>query len=149
MIEPSRPVTWYMSQRLGIPAEDAAVAFSRLGRAGRLGIRTSAGSLDLGPPPGDVPVATLASPRVLTGWLRSNGPLGRLCRTPVEVELSAWSADQTEVGLRPRRLPAWAAERYFERADAALRELARAVLEAAERASISKPDATAPLRRAS
>jgi hypothetical protein len=150
VIEPSRPLTWYTSRRVAMPADEAARALAVLGDAGRVTIRTQDGALDLGVPLDSPAVATIGLPRVLTGRLRGHGVLGRLCATGVEVEILAWSADETELGLRPRRLRSFGTDRYFSRAHEALAALAAAVVDASATAPVgTHSEFAVPLRRAS
>ena len=116
------PVTsWHVSRTIDVPIETAAATFDRLVAAGdaspdgTLSLAPAAVSISYTPFPG-------APRRSMRGLLRTR----RARRgVPVEVELTAWSAQRSEIGLRPaRRLPRGAAAAaYFAAAVTGIEEL--------------------------
>ncbi len=133
--------TWYVARRVRLPIETAAVALDALvGPHDVAGDAARALSLR---PIASRPDALVV--RQLEGSLSLSG-IGPA--VPVEIELSAWSRAESELGIRPTRLrpPRLRAERYFTAALGALAGLHERVTapEAFARASASEL-----LRRAS
>jgi hypothetical protein len=123
-MQDEQPVTWFMSRRVPLPLEAAAVALDELVEHRRRDAPPAAVALTdelevwpVTPLPG--------GPRRLGARLRVSG----LARTlPVELELAPWSRLESEVGLRPtRRVGPARAERYWSGGADALDAVRRAL----------------------
>lgn len=116
------PMSWHTARRVSLPLYDAACALdAHLGPhvAPAYAVTGARPSLTLSAPFGT------RDPIVAR---RANGSLrvARLSRAvPVELELTAWSPEESELGIRPARLrpPRCRADRWFDVALAALDEL--------------------------
>jgi len=129
---------WYVSRRVDLPLADAAAALDELvGQrrpAGRDPAQLTRALLAHGSAPG------FGSARTLHGRLRL--PRGGVA-VRVELELAAWSATRSELGLRPRRPPAARATRYWATAAGTLEDLRGDLV------AVAATPPTAALRRAS
>ncbi len=120
--------SWYASRRVSKPVAVTAAALDRI--TGHEVIPCALPQASLGralAPAGESP---LSGPvRRLRGTLRLRGLGGTV---PVEVELQAWSRQETEVGVRPAgaRPPTWRADRYFASVAALLDDLSACLVAA-------------------
>lgn len=143
-MEATSVTSWYVARRVDAAVEAVATSLDRLGEDDQLDVDTDAGRLTLEPVPLAFTPYAGAPRRRLRGRLVPKGP-PRAVR--VEVEVTAWSHQTAQLGLRPSgRLPSGRRTGpYFESAMAALSELGARV---AERLP-ARPAESARLERAS
>ena len=141
MTEPT--ITWYVSRRVDLPLRDASDALDELvARAAPGGPEQADARL-----PGALAVRPIATLPGIDRRLRGSLPVGGLGGpVRIELELVAWSHEQSEISLRPAaRRPTWRTDRYFNAAVGALQSLDGALCAVAERGAADQ----IPVRRAS
>jgi hypothetical protein len=130
--EAARIETMYVSEVIDVPFHEAAAALATL--AGHT-ITVGGDRLDIGEQDGDDGPAPYQR---VTADLHPRGILPRSIH--VDLALSPWSDDRTEVGMAPRGrhfplLSSGTTERYLRSARATTEELARALAHAGDRAA--------------
>jgi hypothetical protein len=132
------PTSWYVSRRVELPFAQAAAALDELVDQRR---RDGRVPTHLTPTLIAEPAAPrLGSSRELHGRLRLPRSVPPV---RVELELVAWSASQSELGIRPVRTPVARATRYWKTAAATLDRLRGELI------TVADPAVEPALRRAS
>jgi hypothetical protein len=127
-MEEGRVISWYVARRVDAAVEAVATSLDRLGEDDQLDIPTDTGRLTLAPVPLAFTPYAGAPRRRLRGRLV---PAGLPRPVPVEVEVTGWSHQAAQLGLRPSgRLPRGRrATAYFDTAPVALSALGVRVAE--------------------
>jgi hypothetical protein len=120
-------MTWYVSRRVDLPLRDASQALDELVETAATDARAAVRL------PGALAVRPIAALPGVDRRLRGSLAIGGLGGpVPVELELAAWSRDESEVALRPAvRRPIFRSEHYFTAAVEGLRSLDDALVAAA------------------